>query len=153
MLDRLLFPLLATCCAALLAVSPAAAQSSNLDTVEGPGSGEKTTLTITPHRLTDRVSARALGVKSPAGTRWALTLIGVSPSDSLRLTLGEEPLPLRDLTRPAEGDVGPTRLYLSRSTFRTVAERGAVRLHIGDTATSFPEQMRTEMQQILEDVI
>lgn len=132
--------------------STATAQSSNVETVKGPSSGENTTLTVTPHALNDDVSARALGVSGPAGTRWALTLIGTSRADSIRLTLGDEALPIEDISRPAEDEVGPTRVYLSRKTFLTIAETDGVRLHVGDTALTLPPQMREEMQQIFEEV-
>ncbi len=151
MLNRLRSLLLVGCCTALIA-PVAMAQSSNLDTVEGPGVGEKTTLTITPHSLTEEVSARALGVSSPNGTRWALTLIGVTPADSIGLTLGGEALPIREINRPTEGEVGPTRVYLSKKTFLTIAETGGVRLHVGDTTIPLSNQMREEMRQIFEEV-
>lgn len=152
MLNRLLSLLLVGCCTALIA-PVAMAQSSNLDTVEGPGVGEKTTLTITPHPLTEEVSARALAVSSPNGPRWALTLIGVTRADSIGLTLGGEALPVEEVSQPAEDEVGPTRIYLSQKTFLTVAETGGIRLHIGDTTTALPDQMREEMRQIFEEVV
>jgi hypothetical protein len=152
MLSRLVSLLVLACTAALWVV-PAAAQSSNLDTIEGPGSGERTTLMVTPLRLTDGVSGRALGVRSPSGTRWALTLIGVRRSDSLRLTLGTEALPIKDLQRPGADDVGPTHLYLSQETFLTVAEQSKVRLHIGDRTVALPAELRTQMRQIFADVV
>ena len=153
MLSRLLPLLLVGCCTALSTVPSATAQSSNLDTVEGPGAGEQTTLTVTPHTLTEEVSARALGVKSPNGTRWAITLIGISSADSIELILEEEALPIEDISRPEEGEVGPTRVYVSQQTFLTVADRSDVRLRIGDATTRLPDQMRTEMQQIFEKVV
>ena len=81
------------------------------------------------------------------------TLIGISPADSIELILEEETLPIKDISRPEEGEVGPTRVYLSQQTFLTVADRGDVRLRIGDATTQLPDQMRTEMQQIFEEVV
>jgi hypothetical protein len=152
MLNRLLFLLLLGCCAALFTPT-AAAQYSNLDTVEGLSAGEQTTLMISPHSLTEDVSARALGVKAPNATRFALTLIGITPADSIGLTLGGEPLPIEEISRPAEGEVGPTRIYLSQQTFLTLADRSGARLHVGDTSTRLPDQMRKEMQKIFETVV
>lgn len=131
----------------------ASAQSSNIETVAGPNTGEQTTLTISPHALTDDVSARALGVSGPNDSRWALTLIGVTPADSLGLRLSGQSLPIEEVTRPDEGEVGPTRLYISGETFLTIAETEGVELLIGDTRTGFPDQMRTEMQQIYKKVL
>jgi len=136
-----------------LLARPATAQMSNLDTVEGPSAGEKTTLTVTPHSLTDDVSARALGVKSPTDVRFALALIGISREDSLRLTLDDETLPIEEISRPAEGEVGPTRVYLSQKTFLTLAERNGVRLHIGTQTAQLPDRMRKEMQAIFGQVM
>lgn len=152
MLQRLFTVLIAGCFAASFAV-PVAAQSSNIDTVEGPGEGERSTLTITPHVLTDDVSARAVAIQSPNSTRWALTLIGIARTDSLSLTLENEPLPIEDISRPEEGEVGPTRVYLSEDTFLTIAESPEVRLGVGNAKTTLPEQMRTDMQLIFDDVL
>lgn len=153
MLNRLLPTLLAGICVALsLAAPPATAQYSNLDTVEGPNTGETTTLTITPHALSDNISARALGIDSPTSNRWALTLIGVTQADSIRLSLGDETVPIEDISRPGEGEVGPTRVYLSQKTFLTLAESSGVRLQVGEETMPLPEQMRKEMRQIFEEV-
>ena len=152
MLRRVLPFLLAGCWAALLA--PAAmAQYSNLDTVEGPSAGEETTLMVAPHPLTEDVSGRALGVKSPNDTRFALTLIGVPPKDSIDLTLAGEALPIEEISRPAENEIGPTRVYLSQKAFLMLADRSGVRLHIGGKTTSLPNQMRKEMRKIFETVV
>jgi hypothetical protein len=152
MLHRLLTVLIIGCLTATFA-APVAAQSSNIETIEGPGSGESTTLTLTPRVLTDDVSARAIAVESPNGRRWALTLIGTSSADSIGLTLGNEPLPIEDVSRPDEGEVGPTRVYLSQETFLTIADTPGVRLHIGDAKTPIPDQMRTEMRKIFDTVM
>lgn len=152
MLHRLIVLLIASFFAALFA-APVAAQSPNLDTVEGPSTGEKTTLTITPHSLTDDVSARALGVKGPNGNRFAITLIGITRTDSVGLTLGDKPLPIEDISRPDEDEVGPTRVYLSQETFLTIADTPEVRLHIGDATAKIPDQMRKEMRTIFDTVV
>lgn len=149
---RLLVVLIAGCFSLLFA-PPVAGQSSNIETLEGPGEGESTTLTITPHVLTEDVSARAIAVESPTGRRWALTLIGTSSADSLGLSMGNEPLPIEDISRPEEDEVGPTRVYLSQETFLTIADNPEVRLHVGDATTSIPDQMRTEMRKIFDKVV
>lgn len=143
---------IAGCLAFIIPVPTASGQASNLDTVEGPYPGERTTLTMTPHALSEEISARALGVRSPNRTRWALTLIGVISADSIALTLGDEPLPIKDISRPDEGEVGPTRLYLSGETFLTIAETSEVRLQVGDRSITIPEKMRSEMKKIFDKV-
>jgi len=152
MLNRLLIPLLVGFGAVLL-VPTATAQYPNLDTIEGPSAGEETTLMVSPHSLTEDVSARALGVKSPNGTRFVLTLIGVTRTDSIRLTLRGEALPVEEISRPAEDEVGPTQVYLSQQTFLTLADRSGARLHIGDAKTRLSDQMRKEMRKIFETVV
>lgn len=152
MLRRVSLLLIAGCYAAVL-VPSAMAQYSNLDTIEGPSAGEKTTLMISPASLTEGVSARALGIKSPTGTRFALTLIGIAREDSIKLTLGKEALPIKEISRPEEGEVGPTRVYLSQKTFLTIAETAGARLRIGDKTTQLPSQMRKEMRKIFETVV
>ncbi len=151
MIQRLLVLLVAG--AAALLAPAAAAQSSNIETIEGSRPGEKMTLTITPHVLNDDVSARAVGIESPTGTRWALTLIGISRADSVGLSLGEEALPIADVSRPGKDEVGPTRVYVSQETFLTVAEQSEAHLHVGDAALSLPAPMRADMQQIFDTVL
>ncbi|MFB6230305.1 MAG: hypothetical protein ABEL04_04040 [Salinibacter sp.] len=149
MLRRLLLVLLAL----LLVSPPAAAQEANVKTIEGPGASEKTTLMASPRPLTEEISARAVGVKAPNGTRWALTLIGIGSADSLKLTMGDQTLPIEDIRRPDKGEVGPTRLYVSQKTFLTIAETSTVQLRVDSVKTGFPEQMRKEMQLIFERVV
>jgi hypothetical protein len=151
-MPRRLLALLVAGTVALLAPA-AAAQSSNIETIEGSSPGEKMTLTVTPHVLNDDVSARAVGIESPTGTRWALTLIGISRADSVGLSLGDKALPVEDISRPGEDEVGPSRVYLSQRTFLTVAEQDGARLHVGDASLSFPPQMRTDMQRIFDIVL
>ena len=153
MLRRLPLVLLAGLLAFLLVSPRAAAQESNVKTVEGPGAGEKTTLMASPRPLTPEISARAVGVRTPNGTRWALTLIGIGSADSLKLTMGDQTLPIKDINRPDEGEVGPTRLYVSQKTFLTIAETNTVQLYVDSVKTGLPEQMRKEMQLIFERVV
>lgn len=153
MFGRLLPSLLVAPAIILATVVPSIAQESNLETVEGPNPGEQTTLTVTPHVLTEEISARALGIEGPNGTRWALTLIGVNSADSIGLTMGGESLTIKEISRPGEEEVGPTRLYVSKETFLTIVETEAVRLHVGDTAISVPKEMREDMQLIVERVL
>lgn len=151
MIQRLLVLLVAGTVALL--VPAAAAQSSNIETIEGSSPGEKMTLTVTPHVLNDDVSARAVGIESPTGTRWAFTLIGIRRADSVGLSLGGEALPIEDISRPGEDEVGPTRVYVSQKTFFTVAEQDGARLHVGDATVSLPAPMRADMQQIFDAVL
>lgn len=148
MLNRSLFVSLVGAAALLLAPSLATAQESNIDTIDGPNVGEETTLMVSPRPLTEEISARALGIQGPGGARWAITLIGIGSADSLKLTMGDQTLPIEDISRPEEGEVGPTRLYLSQETFLTIAETEAVRLRVGSVTTGLPERMREEMRLI-----
>jgi hypothetical protein len=53
---------------------------------------------------------------------------------------------------PADGGVGPVRVYVSQQTFLTMAETGGVTLTVGDVTAPLPEQLRREMRQIFERV-
>jgi hypothetical protein len=66
--------------------------------------------------------------------------------------MGDDTLPIQEISRPGEDEVGPTRVYVSQSTFLTVAEQQGARLHVGDASLSIPAQMRKEMQEIFETV-
>lgn len=150
MYARLLSPLIVLGVALLLS-SPAAAQS-NLDTIEGPNSGEETTLTMTPYEVSDDISVRAMGIEGPNYTRWGLTLIGAAASDSVSLVLDDEELPIEDIDRPEEGEVGPVTVFVSQETFLTLAEREGVEMRVGDATMRFPEDLRRDMQLIFDRV-
>lgn len=150
MLARFLGALL--CCGLFLSVGspPALAQWSNIETVEG-AYGQQITLTKQPHNVGDGLSARALGVAATDTTRWALSLIGASPEDTIAVTYGGETLAVLDVQHP-EDNVGPTKVYVSAETFLTMAETEAVTLRVGDVTTSLPAQLRREMEEIFRRV-
>lgn len=137
---------------ALFLSAPAAAQS-NLDTVKGPNAGEETTLTLTPHELAENLSVRAMGIEGPNYSRWALTVIGAAPDDSIALSMGNETLPIEDIDRPDEGETGPVTFYVSEETFLTIADTEGARLHVGDASMSFPDALRRDMKLIYEQVV
>jgi hypothetical protein len=85
-------------------------------------------------------------------TRWALSLIGAEPGEEVSIHYGDESLPVRDVRPPADGGVGPIKVYVSQETFLTMAETGGVRLRVGGTTATLPEQMRREMRVIFERV-
>ena len=130
--------------------TPAHAQWENIDTVQG-AQGKKTTLTKRPRRLADGLSARALGISAPDTTRWALSLIGADAEDAIELKYGNESLPILDIERPSDG-VGPTQVFVSESTFRTIADTKAVRIQVGVTTAAVPPKLRREMGEILRRV-
>jgi uncharacterized phage protein gp47/JayE len=135
---------------ALVPPCPGYAQATNVKTVEG-AQGKKTTLTAQPHRMAEGLSARAMGVVDPDTTRWALSLIGVGPDESIALTYGDESLPVYDVQRPDDG-VGPTTVFVSPRAFRLMAETGTVRITVGAVTTSLPQKLRREMRIILRRV-
>lgn len=144
--------LLAVFGVALLLCSPAAAQTNNLDTIEGPNAGEQTTLTRIPREVSENISIRAMGIEGPNYTRWGLTLIGAAPDDSITLSMGNEELPIKEVDRPGEGEVGPVTVIVSEETFLTIAETEGVKLQVGDATLSFPEELRQDMQLIFDRV-
>jgi hypothetical protein len=127
-------------------------QSENIKTVEG-ARGQKMTLTAQPHSLAEGLSVRAVGVETTMdSTRWALSLIGAAPDADVSIGYGGETLPVESVNPPADGGVGPVRVYISQQAFLTMAETGGVTLTIGDVTASLPEQLRREMRQIFERV-
>ncbi len=136
----------------LFGVLPAVAQSGNVTTVEGPGSGETTTLTAEPHVLADRLSARAFGISAPDTTRWGLRLIGADDQSPIQLLQDGDSLPILEVQRPADDEVGPTSVYFGQETFLLMAETSTVTLRVGDTRATPPEALRREMRQIFETV-
>lgn len=136
----------------LLGAVPAAAQSENVTTVEGPGSGETTTLTAQPHSLADGLSARAFGISAPDTTRWGLRLIGADDQSPIQLLQDGDPISITDIERPSENEIGPTSVYFGQETFLLMSETSTVTLRVGDTRTSLPEGLRREMKQIFESV-
>jgi hypothetical protein len=134
----------------LLGVSPAAAQWENIGTVEGPEGG-KMTLTKSPHSVAEGLSVRAVGVAAPDTTRWALSLIGAAPEDTISISYEGESVPILGVDRPSDG-IGPTKVFVSQETFLTMAETTAVRLRVGDRTAPLPAQLRREMKQIFDRV-
>lgn len=139
-------------CGLGLGAGPAVGQNANLETVEGPGAGERTTLTPTPYSLADGLSVRVLGVSGRDTTRWGFRLIGAERDDDIRLRYGGEELPIVRIDRPAEGEIGPTTVYVGREAFLTMAETETVTLQVGDTRTSLPDDLRRQMRRIFEVV-
>jgi hypothetical protein len=133
----------------LLAPS-ALAQSGNVKTVEGPR-GERMTLTAQPHQVAEGLSVRAMGIDGPNGTRWALSLIGAAPDDSIALQYGDQLLSVERVSRPDDG-IGPTKVYVRREDFLTMAETSTVTLIVGDVSAALPEALRREMRRIIEEV-
>jgi len=148
MLVRLFGALLGGVLLVLSGVGPAAAQWENIETVEG-AYGERITLTKQPHSLAEGLSARALGIAATDTTKWALGLIGAAPEDEISIVYGDEPLPILEVQRPSDG-IGPTRVYVSREAFLTMAETEAVMLRVGETEGPLPAQLRREMEEIFK---
>ena len=133
----------------LCVAPPTFAQSAeNVTTVEGPR-GEEMTLTAQPHGLADGLSARAMCISAPDTTRWALSLIGATEEDEISLTYGDESMPIEGIDRPEDG-VGPTKVYVSKENFLTMAETATVTLRVGTVSVSLPEALRHEMRVIFD---
>jgi hypothetical protein len=146
MLVRLFGTVLGSVLLLLGGAAPAAAQWENIETVEG-AYGERITLTEQPHGLAQGLSARALGIAARDTTEWALGLIGAAAEDEISVVYGDETLPILEVQRPSDG-IGPTRVYVSRETFLTMAETEAVRLRVGEKEGALPAQLRREMKEI-----
>jgi len=130
----------------------ALAQAENIQTVEGPR-GEQMTVTAQPHGLADGLSVRAMGIETTMdSTRWALSLIGAEPGETVSIRYGEESLPVEDVRPPADGGPGPIKVFVSQETFLTIVETGGVRLTVGDVTATVPEQLRREMRIIFKRV-
>lgn len=129
---------------------PAAAQWENIETVEGPY-GMEMTLTKRPHGAAEGLSVRALAMARADTTRWAISLIGAVPDDTLAITYGDESLSIQDVQSPSDG-VGPTKVFVSAESFLTMAETQTVMLRVGDVTTALPDQLRREMKEIFERV-
>lgn len=148
--SRLAFLLWGGLLALLLPTTAVHAQMGNVQTVEG-AQGKKTTLTAQPHKVAEGLSVRAMGVVDPDTTRWALSLIGVGPDESIALAYGNESLPLYDIQRPDDG-VGPTTVFVSQRAFRLMAETKSVRLTVGTRTVGLPTSLRREMTVIIRRV-
>ncbi|MFP4228424.1 MAG: hypothetical protein ACLFTE_06310 [Salinivenus sp.] len=134
----------------LFAPAPAAAQSENVTTVEGPNDGENTTLTERPHSLADGLSVRAFGISAPDTTRWGLRLIGADDAESIELRQADDPVPIVQIDRPDEDEVGPTSVYVDQQSFLLMAETATITIRVGNVHVELPEALREEMQQIFE---
>jgi len=150
MLLRSIGPVLGGLLALALSAAPAQAQYQNIESVSGPGAGEETILTITPHRLNATLSARALGIKSPRrASQWVLTLIGAAPDAEIGLRLGKDTLAVGRISRPEDGS-GPVQVYMTEQAFLTLADSPTARLVVDGSRVPLPEALRQEMQVIFD---
>lgn len=136
----------------LLAPRPAAAQSENVTTVDGPNRGETTTLTARPHALAEGLSVRAFGISSPDSPRWGLRFIGAGDQTSIQLLRAGESLSITDIDRPADDEIGPTSVYIEQEAFLLMAETSTVTIQVGDVRAEVPDALRAEMKKIFETV-
>jgi hypothetical protein len=146
MFTRVLGALLGSVLLLAIAAAPATAQWENIETVEG-AYGSDMTLTERPHSVAEELSVRALAIGRSDTTRWALSLIGASLDDTISVAFGDESLPVQDIQRPS-GGVGPTKVFVSKEAFLTMAETQTVTLRVGDVTVTLPEQLRQEMEEI-----
>ena len=130
---------------------PVVAQSRNIATVSGPGSGEQTTLSQIPQRVTDRVSLRAIGVRAPDSTRWALSVIGGDDIDSFAFrAAGSTFEPVR-IERP--DGAGPTTLHLEQRDFLTLARTSGAVIVLDGERAPIPASLRRDMKAVFEKVV
>jgi hypothetical protein len=146
MLVRALGVVLGSVLLLVVGAVPAAAQWENIESVEGPY-GSDMTLTKQPHGVAEGLSVRALAIGRSDTTQWALSLIGAAPDDDISVAFGDESLPLQDVQRPSDG-VGPTKVFVSKEAFLTMAETQTVTLRVGDVTAALPKQLRREMKEI-----
>jgi hypothetical protein len=135
----------------LLAAGAPEAAAQNVTTVEGPGAGEKTTMSLSPHRLTDDVSVRAVGVRSSDSTRWAFTLIGADRVESVSFVVGGDTLPAASIDRPNE--TGAVTVFMSQDAFLSLARTEGAAIILNGTRVSLPTAVRKDMQSIFSKVV
>jgi hypothetical protein len=135
----------------LLAGGAPEAAAQNVTTVEGPGAGEETTMSLSPHRLTDDVSVRAVGVSSSDSTRWAFTLIGADRVESAAFVVGGDTLPATSIDRPNE--TGAVTVFMSRETFLSLSRTDGSAIVLNGTKVSLPTAVRKDMQSIFSKVV
>ncbi len=133
------------------AVTPAYAQSRNIATVSGPGSGEKTTLSRIPRRLDEDISLRAIGIRGPDTTRWALSVIGGDDVERFAFRAAGASLEPVRVERP--DGAGPITLHLTQRDFLTLARtKGAVVL-VDGRSVPIPPALRNDMKAVFERVV
>lgn len=134
-------------------VGTANAQRARISTVEGPGVGEKTTLSTFPHAAGNGISLRAVGVQAPDTTRWSLTIIGVRESTAnVRITADGELLRTVEVTNP-NPQTGPHQVSLTKEEFLTLTNAGTAQITINGTTVSLPEALRADMEAIFKKVV
>ena len=140
--------------ALLLAVGgpeSAAAQVANIETVSGPGSGEQTTLSQVPRRVTDEVSIRAVGVSAPDSTRWAFSIIGGDAVEAFAFRAAGETMKPTRVDRP-EG-LGPISVYVTKEDFLTLSRTDGAVVLLDGTPTELPDTLQADMKAVFEEVV
>jgi hypothetical protein len=131
----------------------AAAQRPRISTVEGPGVGEKTTLSMFPHAAGAGISLRAIGVQGRDTTRWSLTIIGVrEPTVTVRIEADGEVLKTEEVTNPSPR-TGPHQVALTKEEFLLLTNAETGRLRVNGTTVPLPEALQLDMKAIFRKVV
>lgn len=136
-----------------LLAGTAVAQRPRISTVEGPGVGEKTTLSMFPHAAGDGISLRAIGVQGRDTTRWSLTIIGVQETHAtVQIEANGEVMKTEEVSNP-NPQTGPHQVPLTKEEFLFLTNAETVRLHVNGTTVPLPDALRMDMKAIFRKVV
>lgn len=136
-----------------LVATPATAQRARISTVEGPGVGEKTTLSMFPHSVGEGLSLRAVGVQGRDTTRWMLMVIGVrTDTATVQISAGSTVLARTTVANP-NPQTGPHQVALTKEDFLTLSEAETAQITVNGTTVPLPSVLQVDMKAIFRKVV
>jgi hypothetical protein len=136
-----------------IVAAPASAQRARISTVEGPGVGEKTTLSMFPHSAGEGLSVRAVGVSGRDTTRWTLMVIGVrTDTAAVRISANGTELAQATVTNP-NPQTGPHQVSLTKEEFLTLSEAETAQMTVNGTTVPIPSALQVDMAAIFRKVV
>lgn len=136
----------------IVLASLAVAQPATVTTVDGPAVGQQTTMSATPHPVTDALSIRAIGVAGRRDTTmWSFALIGADDLQSVAFHVGGTTF--APPSTSDANDAGPVSVSVTKEQFLTLLQAPGAAMSVNGTRFALPEALQADMKAIFESVL
>lgn len=134
----------------LLFLAPVRSASAQIIVTKNSSTGEQILMSETLRRAEHKIMIRAIGRVGDTRREWALTFRSTDASDAVEITVEGEAVEPQRVSTDDEVPGGMTTLFFSGETFYNIAHAaGDVTLTIGDKTLTLPNQIKDDMQRIL----
>jgi len=130
----------------LVAVRPASGQ---IIVTKNANTGETIYMSETLRRAEHKIMIRAIGRIGDERREWALTFRSTDAQSAVTVTADGTPIEPQRVSTDSETPGGMTTIFLSGEAFYNIAQASEVGLQIGDRAFTLPNQVKDNMQRIL----